>query len=209
MPKTGVIVAVLLAALAIVLVARHGSPPAERVPGKCGELPLEGTVEDIRGDDLGVAYVSAGNTIWLVDLNVSEPRPRAALAVEPTNFRPKGISLFGNRLFAVDRHDDDGASQIMIFEKTVTGAYALAEKPMRDNLLTAPDAVRAVGPQQFYVANEATSFFRDPTALYYDGAKLQAVTDGSAAAPTRNLAVTRGNLALLVGEDRKLTLCRK
>jgi hypothetical protein len=206
--KTGVIVAVLLAALAIVMVARYGGTPSERISGKCGGLPLEGTVEDIRRDDLGVAYVSAGNTIWLVDLNVREPRPRAALASEPTNFRPKGISLFGNRLFAVDRHDD-GASQIMIFEKTVTGAYALAEKPLRDDLLTAPDAVRAVGPQEFYVANEATSFFRDPTALYYDGAKLQVVTDGSAAAPTQNLTVTRGNVTLLAGEDRKLTLCRK
>jgi hypothetical protein len=207
-PKTGVIVAVVLAALAIVMVARYGRTPVERMSGDCRALPFEGTVEDIRRDDLGIAYVAAGTTLWLVDLNVREPRPRAALASEPTNFRPKGISLFGNRLFAVDRHDD-GASQIVIFEKTVTGAYALAEKPIRDELLTAPEAVRAVGPQQFYVANEAASFFQDATALYYDGAKLQAVTDGSAAAPTRNLAVTRGNLTLLVGEDRKLTLCRK
>lgn len=208
MPKTGVIVAVLLTVLAIVMVARYARTPSEPVSGNCLGLPLEASVEDIRGDDLGIAYVSAGSTIWLVDLNVENPRPRAALASEPPNFRPKGISLFGNRLFAVDRHDDD-ASQIVIFEKTVTGAYALAEKPLRDALLTAPEAVRAVGPQQFYVANEAASFFRDPTALYYDGTRLQAVTDGSAAAPTRNLAVTRGNRTLLVSEDRKLSLCRK
>ena len=207
MRKTGVIVAVVLAAVALVLFVRYGASDAP-ISGDCRGLPLEGTVEDIRPDDLGVAYVSGGNTIWLVDLNVREPRPRAALASEPTNFRPTGISLFGNRLFAVDRHED-GASQIMIFEKTVTGAYALAEKPMRDELLTAPEAVRAVGPQQFYVANEAASFIHDPTALYYDGSKLLAVTDGSAAAPTRNLTVTRGNLTLLAGEDRKLTLCRK
>jgi hypothetical protein len=205
--KTGVIGAVVLAAVVLVLFLRYGASDVP-VSGACRGLPLEGPVEDIRLDDLGVAYVSAGNTIWLVDLNIREPRPRAALASEPTNFRPTGISLFGTRLFAVDRHDD-GASQIMIFEKSVTGAYALAEKPMRDDLLTAPEAVRAVGPQQFYVANEAASFIHDPTALYYDGAKLQAVTDGSAAAPTRNLTVARGNLALLAGKDRTLTLCRK
>ena len=68
---------------------------------------------------------------------------------------------------------------------------------------TAPDAVRATGPNQFYVSNEATWFFQNPTVLYYDGGGMQAVT---AAAPVRNLTATRGKLTMLES-DGKLVLC--
>jgi hypothetical protein len=201
--------AVIVTAAALVLY-RGAWPQAEpHYDGACRDLPLEGGVDDIQLNPRGVAYLSTDTTVMLVDLNTAEPRPRAALAVEPADFRPQGIALFENRLFAIDRHED-GVSQILIFEPTVTGAFAAAGKPVRDSLLATPDAVRATGPHQFYVANEATKFWGNETVVYYDGTKMHPVTDGSTAAPVRGVSVTYGKrtLARRLG-DRKLMLCQQ
>lgn len=206
MRKTGVIVAVavaIVAGLAFVLVTR--GPEEVRLEGACTELPVDGQVRDLLVTDRGIAYVATDKTVALVDLNVTTPRTRAALVVQPQDFRPAGISLFQNRLFVVDRHED-APSQIVIFEQTPTGAFAPAGKPIRDELFTAPDAVRATGPNQFYVANEAKFFFEDPTVAYYDGTKAEDVT---AAAPERNHLVSAKQRSLAGAADGKLMLCQK
>jgi hypothetical protein len=81
---------------------------------------------------------------------------------------------------------------------------------VRDPSISAPDAVRATGPHQFYVANEAPRFWGSDSVIYYDGTKLHAVAEGSTAAPVRGIAVTYGKrtLARRLG-DRKLMLCEQ
>jgi hypothetical protein len=200
--KTGVIALAVVAIVAVLALAILKGRGKELVAVECRDLQIQGKVEDIALNERGVAYVATDATIVLVDLTASVPRPRAALAVEPPDFRPRGISLFRDRLVAVDRHEGSG-SRIIVFEQTATGAYSPAGQPIRSALLTAPEAVRATGPNQFYVANEARWFFRDPTVLYYDGGGMQAVT---AATPVRNLTATRGKLRVLESGGR-LLLC--
>jgi hypothetical protein len=199
----GLIVAAFVAVLVLMLPDRN---VAVR-PVSCRDLPVEGVVEDIRLNDRGVAYLATGSTILLVDLNIAEPRPRAALATEPGDFRPLAIALFGDRLFAVDRRDEDGPSQVVVFERTVTGAFASAGRPVRDEMLKSPEAISATGPNQFYVANEPAMFFSNPSVVYYDGEKMQ---PAEAAVPTRNTSVSYRNRTLvstLVGTKRELLLC--
>jgi hypothetical protein len=204
--KTGVIALAIVAIVAVLWFAPYRSTAILLDPS-CRPLEVEGEVRDIRVDERGLAYVATDQTIVLVDLNAAVPRPRAALATQPPDFRPLALSLFENRLFVVDRHEE-GRSQVIVFEQTVTGAFAPAGKPVRDALMTAPEAVRATGPNQFYVANEAKWFFQDPTVVYYDGTKMQQVT---AATPTRSLNATTGKRVLVgsaPGTDG-LRLCGK
>lgn len=199
----------IVAGVALTLYRGAWTQPEPRYEGACRDLPVDGGVDDIQLNPRGVAYLSTDETVMLVDLNAAQPRPRAALAVEPADFRPHGIALFENRLFAIDRHAD-GVSQILVFEPTVTGAFTPAGKPIRDASISAPDAVRATGPHQFYVANEAPTFWGDKTVVYYDGTTVSPVTDGSTAPPDRGVAVTYGKrtLARRLG-DRKLMLCEQ
>jgi hypothetical protein len=53
----------------------------------------------------------------LLDLNLAEPAPRAAMACDPPGFRPHGLSLFMRgsepaRLFAISHRPDGSGTHI-------------------------------------------------------------------------------------------------
>lgn len=203
-----------LAGLLAVLVLdflRHGGQFTRLHPhfaGSCEELPLAASVEDIRIDSgRGLAYLSyldrralverrpVRGTVMLLDLEAARPAVRAALATEPPDFRPHGMSLYRPlagegrpRLFVIS-HPRGEEHTVEIFEQSETGAFVPVET-VRDPLLAAPNAIFAVGPRQFYVANDsgATSRFERlqelvfrrglATLAYYDGSTMHAAATG-------------------------------
>jgi arylesterase/paraoxonase len=204
-----------LAALVLVIVVialeflRHGGQFRTLQPafaGSCDSLPLAASAEDVRIDRTrGVAYLSyldrraqvegtpVIGTVMLLDLNLAESRPRPALLAEPAAFRPHGMSLYragdgSLRLFVIS-HPLGGAHEVHLFEQGSTGAFA-AVRVIRDPLFVDPNAVVAVGPTQFYVANDtgARNGFERVTELlfrrgmstvaYYDGATVRVAATG-------------------------------
>ncbi|MFO1425785.1 MAG: beta-propeller fold lactonase family protein [Steroidobacteraceae bacterium] len=187
----------------------HGGQFRQLAPhfaGSCSTLPMQASAEDIQIDRTrGIAYLSyldrralverkaVLGTVMLLDLNVPEPRPRAALANEPPQFRPHGMSLYRagdgtQRLFVIS-HPPGEAHRIEVFEQTSTGAFAPL-RTLRDPLLVSPNAILAVGPNQFYVANDSGTrgglgralelLLRRglSTVTYFDGQRMRAVATG-------------------------------
>jgi arylesterase / paraoxonase len=184
---------------------------------RCSTLPLAAPAQDIRTDLLrGIAYLSVrgpDGTVLLMDLNVEEPRPRAALATQPKAFRPRGLSVYSpgegpRRLFVVNE-PAPGEYTIEIFEETQTGAFAPVET-IRDALLVRPDSIAAIGPRQFYVANEsgasgglgelAERLLRRglSTVTYFDGEKMRVVVDRLKR--TTGIAISNHGLSVFVSE---------
>ena len=123
--------------LVMLPVAMCGCSKTPRVAGDCRTLQATAGVDDIALDEeRGVAYLtyldrkesSEGRrptgTIMLVDLNVKEPRIRAALTSDPPDFRPVALNLDiatdgVRRLYVAD---NDGS--MYMFEQSSTGAFA-------------------------------------------------------------------------------------
>ena len=141
--------------------------------GTCEALPLDGSAEDILVDRArAIAYLSlmdrqalvkggaAQGTVARLDLNVRPYTAVAALATKPDHFRPHGMSLHidenGQRhLFVINHPVNRGTDPEMVelFTETAPGEYTHAET-FRDPLIISPNDVAAVGPRQFYVAND-------------------------------------------------------
>lgn len=174
-----------------------------RQPGECSTLPLPASAEDIQIDrNRSIAYLSAldrralvGGTnvlgdVLQIDLAADPLRIDKALESPPPLFRPHGMSLYrmGDgklRLFVIS-HPPEQPHTVEIFEQSPTGRFVHVET-VRDPLLTSPNAIVAVGPRQFYVANDkgASNFIgrlRESvmraglsTLVFHDGAS----TDGA------------------------------
>jgi hypothetical protein len=200
----------LLGFVAIDFLARNGqfTALAPHFTGDCRTVSLGASAADIAVDrSRGLAYLSylerraptgakpALGTVMLVDLNAPAPRPRAALSIDPPDFRPLALSLYTppsgpQRLFVIS-HPRDKFYTIEILEQTSTGAFAPLET-LRDPLLVAPRAIVALGPRQFYLANEsatgAVARFAElllrrarSTITYYDGKSMRRVATDLAA----------------------------
>jgi arylesterase/paraoxonase len=169
--------------------------------GSCRAIVLGGSSEDMQIDrERGVAYLSLldrdtvyrggpGNgSILLLDLNLADPAPRAAMSFDPANFRPHGLSLLKRtgqptRLFAVS-HPADGSQAVEIAERDPGGAF-VPRRTVRDPAFVHPNAVAAVGAEQFYLVNDrlAPDTWRerfnllgrsgDGTLVYFDGQKAR------------------------------------
>jgi len=184
---------------------------------RCTPMVLAEPAQDIRIDlTRGIAYLSVRDergTVLLMDLNVEEPRPRAALASQPEQFRPRGLSLYSpadgpRRLFVVNERAPHDYS-VEIFEETQTGAFAPLET-IRDPLLVQPDSIAAIGSRQFYVANESGAapglaqlferLFRRglSTVAYYDGEKMRVVAEGLEGAS--GIAISNHGLSVFVSD---------
>jgi arylesterase/paraoxonase len=185
---------------------------------RCSPMGLSEPAQDIRVDlGRGIAYLSVRNrrgTVLLMDLNVEEPRPRAALASQPRAFMPRGLSLYApadapRRLFVVNERAP-GEFSVEIFEETPTGAFAPVES-LRDPLLVQPDSIAAIGPRQFYVTNESgvppgmgrlfERVFRRglSTVVFFDGEKMRVVAEGLKGAT--GLAISNHGLSVFVSES--------
>lgn len=209
--RIGVGVGVLVLFLGVIVFdfLRHGGQFVTIAPhfaGECDTLPMQASAEDIQIDrERGIAYLSyfdrrakvEGNptpgTVMLLDLNTDDPHPRGALLAEPPEFQPHGMSLYtpadGRRALFVISHPKDKPHEVLIFEESVTGAFALVET-VRDPLLLDPNAILAVGPRQFYVANDSGAENRFDRAtemlfrrglskvVYWNGEAMSVAADG-------------------------------
>jgi arylesterase / paraoxonase len=194
--------------------------------GRCVAVPLGGSSEDIQIDrERGIAYLSIldrttlargearNGTLMLIDLNVPEPAARAAMSYDPEGFRPHGMSLLKNgsepaRLLAIS-HRADGSEVVEIAERSSDGAFVPAAT-IRDAAFVHPNAIAAVGPRQFYLANSSGAagkfdramemLFRRglATLVYYDGARARVVASGLKS--PSGLAVSADGSRLYVAE---------
>jgi len=197
-----------------------------RSGGTCLEVPLGGSSADLRIDrQRGLAYLSvldrAGlargepltGSVMLLDLNLAEPTARAALAYDPPDFHPQGLSLFepGNapaRMFAISLRSQ-GDHVVEIAERDPAGTF-FPRETLSDPSFVQPTAIAAVGARQFYLLNEsdgapATSRMRDlmfrrarGTLVYFDGRAAHLIESGLES--PWGLAVSPDGARLYVGE---------
>jgi len=179
-------------------------PLSTHFDGSCKTIPLDQNAEDLRVDPAnGLVYLTYGTgnigtpgTVMLIDPNATEPHVRAALASDPSDFSPSGLSLYTpatgpKRLFVTSR-TRPGSHFVEIFDQSPTGAFTPVET-IRDPLLWSPTAIVAVGPRQFYVVNQlgyrhaGDANGANPgnrlrgsqsTVVYYDGEQMKIVASG-------------------------------
>lgn len=170
----GVLVLVV-AGVTLWLLARGGAFRDIRphFAGSCQALPLDGSSEDIIVDrERGIAYLSlhdrrsvvAGKdvvgTVARIDLNTRPFTVVGALTSAPPALRPHGMSLYigpdgRRRLFVINHGRERGVDPeaVEIFNETSPGEFAHAGT-VRAPQLFSPNDLVAVGPDQFYVAND-------------------------------------------------------
>ncbi len=144
-----------------------------RFAGSCESLPLPGSAEDIQLDrERGFAYLSVldrralaqgqavQGEVLRVDLEAPVLQPVPALENPPAHFRPHGMSLYigadGQRWLFVLNHPVKRGSEpemVELFRETTPGRFAHS-RTFSDPLLISPNDLVAVGPAQFYVAND-------------------------------------------------------
>ena len=141
--------------------------------GSCEALSLEGSGEDIVVDrERGIAYLSlldrksvvqgkdVQGTVARVDLNSRPFAAVTALVTQPAAFRPHGMSLYigadgSRRLFVINHGQKRGVDPeaVELFDETAPGEFSHSETVAGPELRS-PNDVAAVGPRQFYVAND-------------------------------------------------------
>lgn len=206
-------------------------------PGPCSRIALTASAEDIQIDrSRGIAYLSAldrrglveGNDvqgdILQLDLNDGSATPVSALAARPSDFRPHGMSLYRmgdgmQRLFVIS-HPAGGGHSIEIFEQVGGGPFQPVAS-IRHPLLLSPNAIVAVGPEQFYVANDkgATNVLQRASEfglrrgmsklVYFDGQDMRIVADGLKSAV--GLGISPDGLRLYAAETlgKRLAVYRR
>lgn len=221
----------LLVVLAIVTAdfLHHGGqfeplgPPTNQA---CTSVPLQVSAEDLQPDrSRRLVYLSALDRRGLVegrevsgdvlqlDLTVEPALISSALASRPANFRPHGMSLYrmgdgSARLFVIN-HPPEAAHEILVFEQGSDGLFVPIEV-LRDPLLIAPNAIVAIGPRSFYVANDkgsSSAFGRlseivlrrgRSTIVLHDDTGMRVVADGLKSAS--GLALSPDGSRLYVAE---------
>ncbi len=173
---------------------------------RCRAMTLSGSAEDIQVDHgRGFAYLSVldrrsmgsddtmNGEILRLDLAARPPVAAPAIVDIPGQFRPHGLSLFidenGTRYLHVINHPVDRDTQpeaVEIFVETQPGEFSHM-RTLRDALMNRPNDLVAVGPEQFYVANDsgAESGWQQmremlygaayATVVYFDGASFHGV----------------------------------
>ncbi|MEJ2140179.1 MAG: SMP-30/gluconolactonase/LRE family protein [Gammaproteobacteria bacterium] len=171
----------------------------EHFAGVCTDLPLEGSGEDIQLDrDRGLAFLSvfdrkavaSGETpgpgdIMVVDLNSNPPAVRSALVSRPEHMHPHGISMFidadGQRSLIMINHPEDrenGQETIERFVEVSPGQYRYTEG-LQSPLITRANDLVAVGPRQFYVAQDTGQGTGQTVTdlVYFDGEDFSVVAN--------------------------------
>jgi arylesterase/paraoxonase len=199
--------------------------------GQCDILDLEGSAEDIQVDrERGFAYLSvidrlalaAGNettqgTILRLDLNDAGASLQPALIDPPDHFRPHGISLFiddnGLRsLVAINHPVNRGVDQdiIELFHETEPGRYRHVDTFVTE-LITNPNDLVAVGPKQFYVAQD-NGASRDGSLtklVYFDGQTGSVVADDIASGGGINVSQDGGTLYVAETSGKRILVLKR
>ena len=196
--------------------------------GRCDPLPLDGSAEDITIDrERGIAYISymdraalirgetVQGTIMRIDLNRSPLVPEDALLDRPAHLRTHGLSLYispeGKRSLFVINHPVNRGTEpelVEVFDEVAPGQFRHRET-FQSPLFNSPNDLAAVGPRQFYVANDKTLKGGLAAGLqqlgigaspltYFDGEEARVVVDDIASGGGIN--VSAGGSTLYVSE---------
>jgi hypothetical protein len=164
-----IVIALVILALALEVLRVGGAFRSVRsmAADSCRAIEVGGSVHDIRIDrERGLAYLSfrdrdkvtgiTGNgTVVMLDLNLAEPAPRAAMSRNPEDFRPEGIALLQRagqptKLLATSR--GGGVPTVEIMERDDNGAF-VPELTVRDVALGSPTRVAPAGTSIFYAVD--------------------------------------------------------
>lgn len=204
----------LTVALSVSFLSRGGAfaTLTPHFDGACTSLTTDGpSAEDIQVDPVtGIAYLSAYDrramiegqpvegTIFSVDLNAQQLELVDATVGAPAGFRPHGLSLFrepsGQVSLYVINHLADGTHSIEIFDATPAGLSH--RRTVTDPLLSEPNDIVAVGPDEFFVANDSgaeNGFERVAELLFARGLSPVVFFDGD------SMSVSRDDLASASG----------
>jgi arylesterase/paraoxonase len=142
--------------------------------GTCETLPLAASAEDMAIDrERGYAYLSyldrqsivkgdpnVQGTIMRVDLTKPTLLEQPTLGSQPPFFRPHGLSLYvaadGTRTLMAINHPANRGKEpesIVIFSEAEPGRFVMVDE-VSSPLFNSPNDIAAVGPRQFYVAND-------------------------------------------------------
>jgi arylesterase/paraoxonase len=135
-------------------------------------------------------------TIGKIDLTSSDPKIESATVADPAELRTHGMSLYigpeGQRVLFAISHPIGKPHRVEIFEANADGLYE-HKQTVEGSGLFKPNDLVAVGPRQFYVANDSgaktgsekfrESILGSPIAqiTYFDGEKFSVAYDGVAA----------------------------
>lgn len=175
--------------------------------GSCETVTGLGSAEDIQIDhEANVAFISAkdrlagagptspnNGTIAVYDLAAAPDTFLMEPLAAPADFSPHGLSLYksgnGERRLYVINHRASGEDTIEVF--TVNPDHSLDhQRTIRHPLLESPNDLIAVGPDQFYVANDtgASNGFEKGMEMmglmslskivYFDGENVTVAIDG-------------------------------
>lgn len=170
----------------------------EHFAGTCTDFALPGSGEDMQIDHarqfaylsvfdrLGVAQkeVVGPGSITRLDLNQSPPVAGNAILDGP-DLHPHGISLHiteaGERHLYVINHPEDRSSGLESLEhyiETSAGEFSHVES-FTSPLITRANDMVAVGPREFYVAQDVDRTSGDTLTelVYFDGTTYRAVAD--------------------------------
>jgi len=183
---------VVLSAVGLWVALQSGDEP--HFAGTCEALELGESSEDIQMDrERGLAYLSLIDRLSLVndepvqgwigalDLNAPQLKVTPALIDAPDHFRPHGMSLFiddeGRRSLFVINHPVNRGSDtelVELFVETEPGRFR-HERTFSDELIVSPNDIVAVGPKQFYVANDSNQGVTQ--LVFVDGDTARSVAD--------------------------------
>ncbi|MDG2243863.1 MAG: hypothetical protein P8L66_10255 [Rhodospirillaceae bacterium] len=202
--------ALLLVAIVVMSFMIRGGAFEEVVsisPGACRPIEIqEGSAEDLQIDrKSGTAFLSVldrrgivegqsvKGSILALPLNSQKVKLSNALYSQPQDFRPHGLSIFvadnGTETLIVINHALAG-ERIEIFEKQESQQLFSHVETITSPLLREPNDLVAVGPRQFYVANDsgATNGLEKAAEMifgwgmsplfYFDGSGLGVVDTG-------------------------------
>ncbi|MCC5793108.1 MAG: SMP-30/gluconolactonase/LRE family protein [Chromatiales bacterium] len=141
--------------------------------GECRSIPLAGSSEDIEPDrERNFVYLSLLDRAGLVRgeavqgdilrIDMADPTltPQPALRSRPVHFRPHGMSLYidgrGQRHLFVINHPADRANEpelVELFREVEPGEFEHV-RSFSNPQMNSPNDMVAVGPEQFYAAND-------------------------------------------------------
>jgi arylesterase/paraoxonase len=191
-----IIAVIAVSVLGIFGYLRFGLPPAH-FAGQCESLDLNESAEDMQIDrERGIAYLSLIDRMalarkepvqgWIgrLDLRAGTRTIEPALIDPPQHFRPHGLSLHidtnGQRSMVVINHPLERgieAEHVELFVEEQPGRFRHV-RTFTDELITRPNDLVAVGPGQYYIANDSPPNSGELTKLIYvDNDNARAVAD--------------------------------